>query len=67
MSLLLTEEAPLLVFKFLLRFLLRTVPHRKVKRGVLLKRSLVLEVLKLHNFFLDLVFLWDVGDRRWLM
>jgi hypothetical protein len=42
------------------------MPHRKVECGVLLKRSLDLEVSQLHNFFLDLVFLRDVGDRRWL-
>jgi hypothetical protein len=42
------------------------VPHRKVECGVLLKRSLDLEVLQLRNFFLDLVFLGDVGDRQWL-
>ncbi len=43
------------------------VPHRKVECGVLLKRSLDLEVLQLRDFFLDLVFHRDVRDRRWLM
>ncbi len=42
------------------------VPHRKVECGVLLERSLDFEVLQLCDFFLDLVFLGDVGDRRWL-
>jgi hypothetical protein len=43
------------------------VPHRKVEcGGVLLERSLDLEVSQLRDFFLDLVFLGDVGDRWWL-
>ncbi len=42
------------------------VPHQRVECGVLLKRSLDLEVSQLNNFFLDLVFLGDVGDGRWL-
>jgi hypothetical protein len=42
------------------------VPHQKAECGVLLERSLDLEVLQLCDFFLDLVFLGDVGDRRWL-
>ncbi len=37
------------------------MPHRKVEYGVLLKRSLDLKVLQLCNFFLDFVFLGDVG------
>jgi hypothetical protein len=42
------------------------VPDWKVECGVLLEKSLDLEVLQLRNFFLDLVFLGDVRDRRWL-
>jgi hypothetical protein len=42
------------------------MPHRKVECGVLLKRILDLEVSQLCDFFLDLVFLGDVGDRQWL-
>jgi hypothetical protein len=37
------------------------MPHRKVECGVLLARSLDLEVSQLFDFFLDLVFLGDVG------
>ncbi len=40
--------------------------HRKVECGVFFERSLDLEVLQLCDFFLELVFLGDVGDRRWL-
>jgi hypothetical protein len=42
------------------------VPHRKVECGVFLQQSLDLEVSQLLNFFLDLVFLGNVGDRWWL-
>ncbi len=43
------------------------VPHRKVEGCVLLQGSLDFEVSQSGNFFLDLVFLGNVGDRRWLM
>jgi hypothetical protein len=42
------------------------VPHRKVEGPVLLQQSLDLEVYQSGNFFLDLVFLGNVGDRWWL-
>jgi hypothetical protein len=42
------------------------MPHQKVEFGVFLERSLDLEVSQLRAFFLDLIFLGDVGDRRWL-
>ncbi len=42
------------------------VPHRKVEGRILLQRSLDLEVSQSGNFFLDLVFLGNVVDRRWL-
>ncbi len=43
------------------------VTHRKVECGVVFQRSLDLEISQLRNFFLDLVFLGDLGDRRWLV
>ncbi len=42
------------------------VPHQKVECGVLFQQSLDLEISQLCNFFLDLVFLGDVGDKQWL-
>jgi hypothetical protein len=42
------------------------VPQRKVECGVLLQQSLDLEVSQLRDFFLNLFFLGNVGDRRWL-
>ncbi len=42
------------------------VPHQKVECGVLFQQSLDLEISQFCDFFLDLVFLGDVGDRRWL-
>jgi hypothetical protein len=37
------------------------MPNREVECGVLLQQSLDSEVSQLHNFFLDLVFLRNVG------
>jgi hypothetical protein len=42
------------------------VPHQKVEGRVLLKRSLDLEVSQFGNFFLDLILIGNVRDRRWL-
>ncbi len=42
-----------------------SVPHQKVERGVLLDRSLDLEISQIGNFILNLVLRRYVGDRRW--
>jgi hypothetical protein len=48
------------------RFLgLVVLPHRKVEGGILLDRSLDLKILHLGDFFLDLILLGHIGDRRW--
>jgi hypothetical protein len=42
------------------------IPQRKVESGVLVNQCLKLNILHLEDFFLDLILLGHIGNRRWL-